>query len=711
MSREIDEELASHIEEAIDQGRDPAEARRAFGSTLRQREASRDVKVAIWLDSLRADAVFGWRQLNKKKVTSAAVIVSLALAIGSATAAFRLIDALLLRPLPVKDPARLYALFHRGIDFDGISQTGDGWMYPMFRQMRAALKDQAELIAISFGTQVDLTYGSAQETERAYLQYVSGGMFSSFGLRPAAGRLFTGNDDREPGAHPVAVLSYDYWTRRFGRNPKIVGRTFRFGNNLYTIAGIAQEGFTGTEPGAMTDIFVPTMMSPDVEQSDANWFRTLVRLKPDVAVEPVRERLQAVYRSFREDQLKDLIGFPKRTLDGILHQKILLESAAAGISDMQEDYRDALIAFGVLIVLVLLITCANVANLMTAQASARAREMAMRVAIGAGRSRLVQLVLIESAMLAVFASLTGVLLSWWSAPFIVSRLNPPDNPARLLLPADWRVVSFAIALTSFAALLFGLAPALRASAVRPANALKGGHGSSAGDPSSRRRLMRLLIAVQVAFCVLVLFVASLLVTTLLRLTHQPIGFSADRLLAIEIVAERGRPPIVWDQLAERMRSVPGIEKVALADWPLMSEHALGGYISVDGKRPSANAAFFLDVSPGWMNTMQIPFVGGRDIQPGDVFPKVAVVNEAFAKRFFNGENAIGKTFTTALGGRTQIEIVGMVRNARYADLRGPMAPVAYFPFRSIDGKSELRPRSSGALILRTSNSKPLALAS
>ncbi|HEX4229244.1 MAG TPA: ABC transporter permease [Bryobacteraceae bacterium] len=711
LSREIEEELASHIEEAIEQGRDRAEARRAFGSTLRQREASRDVKVASWLDSLRADAVFGCRQLRKTKIASAAVILSLALAIGSCTAAFRLIDALLLRPLPVKDPARLYVLLYHGTDFDGIVQTGDGWMYPMFRQMRGALKDQAELIAISPAAQVDLTYGSAQETERAYLQYVSGGMFNSFGLRPAAGRLLVDNDDRAPGAHPFGVLSYEYWTRRFGRNPKIVGRTFRYGHELFTIVGVAPEGFTGTEPGVMTDIFVPTMMSPDVGRSDVNWFRTLVRLKPDVAIEPVRERLQAVYRSFREEQVKGLAGFPKRTLDGIVHQKMLMESASAGISDMQEDYRDALTVFGVLVGLVLFITCANVANLMTAQASARAREMALRVAIGAGRSRLVQLVLVESAMLALFASVVGVMLSWWSAPFIVSRLNPPDHPARLLLPADWRVLSFAVILTLVVALLFGIAPALRASAVKPSSALKG--GPSASEPHSRRRLMHLTIAVQVALCVLVLFVANLLVTTLERLTHQPLGFSADRILTVEIVAERREPPAVWDQLAERMRSIPGIEKVALADWPLMSEHAMGGYISVDGNRPSADASFFLDVSPGWTNAMQIPFLAGRDFQAVDVFPKVAIVNETFAKQFLKSENPIGRTFATALGGaeRTRIEIVGMVRNARYVDMRGPMAPVAYFPFRSADGKGELRRRSSGALIVRTSNSKPLALAS
>src|SRR5450631_2299105 len=209
-SREIAEEFESHIAEAIERGRDPAEARRAFGSPLRLSEQSRDIRLMAWLDSLRADAIFGWRQLTKKKVTSAAAILSLALAIGACTSAFRLIDALLLRPLPVADPDRLYAVAFEGPGADGKSNVYDSCSFPMFQQWRAVVSDQAELMAISFADRIDLTYGSDQEMEKAYLQFVSGWMFPSFGLRPALGRLFTERDDAEPGVHPYAVLSYDY---------------------------------------------------------------------------------------------------------------------------------------------------------------------------------------------------------------------------------------------------------------------------------------------------------------------------------------------------------------------------------------------------------------------------------------------------------------------------------------------------------------------
>src|SRR5271157_3335429 len=397
LSREIDEELQSHLEEAAEQGRDPAEARRAFGSALRLREESLDVRLITWLDSLRADAVFGWRQLMKRKVTSAAAILSLALGIGACSSAFRLIDALLLRPLPVSEPEQLYALARQGIGPEGKPETFDGWAYPAFRWMRDAVKDQAELMAISYSDRTDLTYGSDAEMEKAYRQYVSGWMFGSFGLQPTLGRLLTENDDLKPGAHPYAVLSYDYWATRFGRDPKVIGRTFRIGNDLYQIVGVGPKRFTGTEPGTIIDIFLPTMMNPGVTHSDWSWFRTFVKLKPGVAAEPVRERLTAPFQAFQEERAKGFIGAPKQRVEDFLHQKLLLEPAATGVSPMKEDYRTSLAALGVLVALVLLIACANVANLMTAQAAAQAREMALRVSIGAGRRRLAQLVLVQSA--------------------------------------------------------------------------------------------------------------------------------------------------------------------------------------------------------------------------------------------------------------------------------------------------------------------------
>lgn len=707
LDREIDEELQSHLEEAIEQGRDPNQARRAFGSTLRLREESRDARLIPWLDSLRADAIFGLRQLKRRKVTSAAAILSLALAIGACTSAFRLIDALFLRPLPVSAPGRLYAVFRQGVSPGGTFYTSDSYEYPLFRRMRAAVKDQANLIGVSYAARTDLTYTSDQSTEKAYVQYVSGGMFGFFGLRPTLGRLLTESDDSTPHAQPYAVLSYDYWKRRFGKDPKVVGRTFRMGNDLYQIVGVGPRRFTGTEPGTMTDIFIPNMMNPGVLHPGWSWLQIFVQLKPGVAHEPVRQRLAAVFQIVQEERAKGFFGMPKQRVRDFLNTKLLLDPAATGLSEMQEEYRTALLALAVLVALVLLIACANVANLMTAQATARAREMALRIAIGAGRRRLVQLVMVESAWLAFLAAIIGGCFAWWSAPVIVSMINPPDNPARLYLPADWRVLGFGFALTVSVMLMFGLVPALSASGVRPVSALKGGESLR-----SRRRLMHSLIAVQTAFCFLVLFVAGLFVATFQRLFNQPVGFSAQRLLTLDTVARPAQLPVYWNQVAERLRTTPGVEAVAVAGWPLLSGNGMSGYISINGAAAGANLAYFLSVSPGWIEAMKIPLIDGRDFRRSETSPGVAIVNRAFAKQYFNGENPIGKSFEkrAAEGKLIRFEIVGMTADARYRNMREPITPTAYIPFDSTDAQGALQPMSGGTFIVRTASRNPLVLA-
>jgi len=710
LSGEIDEELQSHIEEAVEQGRDPAEARRALGPALRLREESRDVRLVTWLESLRADSVFGWRQLMKNKVASAAAILSLALGIGACTSAFRLIDALLLRPLPIAEPEQLYGLARQAVDPEGKLSIFDGWAYPDFALMRAAAKGQAELIAISYAERADVTYGSDQDMEKAYLQYVSGWMFSSFGLKPALGRLLTESDDLKPHAHPYAVISYDYWKNRFGDDPMVIGRTFRMGNDLYQIVGVGPQRFTGTEPGAMIDIFVPTMMHLGVTRPDWTWMRTLARVEPGVAFEPLRAKLDATSRAFEQDRAKGFRNMPKKELDEFLNQKLLLVPAAAGESDMQNEYRTSLAALGVLVALILLIACANVANLMTGQAAARTREMALRVSIGAGRGRLVQLVLAESAWLAFLAAAVGGLFAWWSAPLVVSMINPPSNAARLFLPADWRVLGFGLALTGAVMLLFGLAPALCASAVQPVSALKGGQ-----DPHARRRLMHALIGIQTAFCFLVLFVAGLFVATFQRLSNRPTGFSADRLLTLETVARRPQSQAYWDQVGEHLRELRGVESVALASTTLLGGWSWNNFISVNGAPPNGVLAHLLSVSPGWIGTMKIPLIEGRDFRPSDTYPGEALVNQTFAKEYFHDEDPVGKSFDMVFdeGGSLHFEVVGLVGDVCYRDVHEPLLPQAYYPFRSLNTRNalEAKDQEQGTFIVRTSAADPLALVS
>ena len=705
LRREIDEELESHLSEALERGRTSSDARNALGSVLRHREASLDIRVFGWLDSLRADIVFGWRPLRKYKVSSAAAVLSLGLAIGSCTAAFRLVDALLLRPLPVTHPEQLYVAERQSVGDDGNLQVGESSSYPLFRMMQASMRGQAQLLAISYAERGELAYGAGQEPEKAYLQYVSGAMFESFGLRPAAGRLLTDADDLTPGAHPYAAISYDYWTRRFGQDWSVVGRTFRMGLNLYQIVGVVGKGFTGTEPGTMVDVFLPAMMKGEViHQPYSWWLRAFVRVPPGLAVQTVRDRLDIPFRAFQDERIKTFTGISEQRRMQVLGEKVVLVPAAAGISGMQKNYRLALSALSVLVALVLLIACANVANLMTAKATARMREMALRISIGAGRGRLIQLVLIESAWIAFLAASLGSAFAWWSAPVVIRLISAPDNPVRLALSADWRVLSFAFALASAVTLLLGMAPALRASNVRPASALKGGE-----DPHARKRLINALIAVQVAFCVIVLLVSNLFVATYDRLAHQPTGFSSERLLSLDVVTAQPQLPVYWEQVASHLRTVPGVERVALAGWPLVSNQGWNGPVTVPGAFSSQTICDFLNVSPGWLAAMKIPLLDGRDLQDGDVRPGTAIVNESFAKAYFHGENPVGKTFL-GMSGNTPVRIVGLVRDARYWNMKDPMEPAAYLPFTTVNGKGVEQPVKEASFLVRTAAEDPLGIA-
>ena len=707
VDRDIEEELQSHFEAAHSEGRDPVEANRSFGSRLRTHEAVRDAIVSTWLESLLADSRFGLRQLLKNKRTAAAAILSLGLGIGACMAAFRLIDALLLRPMPVSDPSSLYVLGSVQSE-DGETVLQESFNYPGFRMLRAAVKDRASMMAISYPQRINLHYGfgeaSDQEMERVYVQYVSGWTFAEFGLQPAIGRLFTESDDLTPGTHPYAVLSHSYWTRRFGKDPQVLGRKFRTGNNVFEVVGVASAGFTGTEPGTFTDLFFPTMMfdARAFESPGWQWFRPWVRVRSGISLDDVRERLRAAMLIHRQERAKGRRG-PQ--IEAFLSAPIVLTPAAGGASILQQTYRRSLVIIGFLVAIVLLIACVNVANLMTAQAAARAREMALRVSIGAGQARLIQLVLMESAWTAFAASSLGIAFAWWAAPFTLGMINPVDTPVRLDLPADMRVTAFALTLTLLVTMLFGLAPALRASRVRPAGSLKG-----ADDVYSRHRLMNTLVAAQVAFCVVVQLLAGLFVSTFDRLRNQPLGFSPARVILLQSATPTARRPDQWYQVADQLRSLPGVESASVSSFALMSWAGYGRNVWANGRLPEGPSPMFLGISPSWFETMRIPLLGGRQFRSDDAFPSVAIVNETFARRYFDGQSPVGRTLETASDGqRVPVQIVGLAADARYTDMRGPMPATVYVPFRNLS--EDWIPDTSAALTVRTKNANPAALAS
>jgi putative ABC transport system permease protein len=720
LQQELQSHLQLHIDDNLRAGMTAAQARKdallKLGGLEQTKELLRDRHLLPGLDTLRADAVFGFRQLAKNKITTAAAILSLALAIGACTSAFRLIDALFFRPLPVANADRLYFLTRVGIDPEGKAQDFDGWAYPDFELMRDAAKGQAQLFAVSYEERIDVTYKSDQEMEKAHVNYVSGDMFSAFGLQPTLGRLLTRLDDTTPGAHPVAVISNDYWKRRFENDPLVLGKTFRVGNNIFQIVGVCQPPFTGTEPGTMTEIFLPAMMHPQAERKDSTWHRTFAIVQPGVALGPLRARFDSISRAFETERSKSWVNESPEEIARELNQTVHINSASSGASFFQQDNRTALFALGVLVFFVLLIACANVANLMVAQAASRSREMALRISIGAGRRQLIQLVLVESVILALLSSVLGAIFAAWSAPFVISSIDPSDNPARLALPADARVFLFSVVLTLAVTCLFGLLPALRASSIEPVSALRGGE-----DPHSRRRLMYALIAAQVAFCCLVLFVAGLFVSTFRRLSHQPVGFSADRILVLDTVSRTPVPSATWLQVADQLRSVPGIERLAISNHPLLSGYSNNDSISINGTPPSNTIAYFLNVSPGWLETMQLPLLDGRDFLGSDTTPVAvkgagdqngaAIVNLTFAKTFFKDENPLGKYFDEVFpyGERAHFLIVGVVRDAKYRSIRENTLPTAFLPFLSPDPKAWWS-ASGASFIVRTSSSNPLALA-
>jgi putative ABC transport system permease protein len=708
---DLEMELRLHEEMEAEQARQTGGnaargARLRTGNPTAAMDALRDQRGVPRLDALAADVVFGWRQLLRHRTATIVAIVSLGLAIGATTAAFRLVDAVLIRPLPVHEPDRLFAVATTTLG----SEPGydDVFDYPTYRAYTQAVGDRAALMVVGMTARMSVALGTGDEPVPAFRQYVSGNVFGSLGLTPVVGRLLGPDDDRVPGGHPVVVVSHDFWSRRFARDPAIVGSTIRLGSRPYEIVGVAPKGFTGTEPGMITDLFVPAVMNAQALDSPGwAWFRIWVRPRPGVAPEEVREVLQASYTADVRQRLTKLpADTPKERIDAYLSQQVRMLAAGAGVSPTQRTFRRPLLILAGLALLVLLAACANVANLMSARAVARAREMSLRVSLGASRGRLLQLVLIEGALLAVAASAVGALFATWSAPLIVSMLASTDRPVRLVLDADWRILTFGVAVTCTVTLLLGLAPAFRASAVKPIGSLK------ETDPRVDRRLTNTLMGAQMAFCAFLVFVAGLFVATFDRLVSRPLGFAYDRLLLMEVAAPAELSLEAWNQVAERLRQTPGVESVSLAGWVPLSGNRWTSSVRLPGEASPVDGPHVVETAPRYFQTMQIGVIDGRDFRAGDVQPRiderkqpvagVGIVNEAFARKYFEGRNPIGRyvLMRQTKDVETPMEIVGLVGDAVYFSVREAVPPTVYVP---MDG------RSGASLVVRTA-AAPTALA-
>jgi predicted permease len=704
---DLQEELRLHLEleAAAAQRREPLATdatRRAnvrVGGVAQAMDAVRDQRGLPRLESLIGDLVLAARQLRKRPTATAAAVLSLGLAMGATIAGFRLVDALLLRPLPVVDPGRLFAIAFDARTSMGGSEHRDDFDYPTFRRYREAAAGRADVMLIGNIARQEVVFGAGDRSERVHRQYFSGNVFSSLGLRPAAGRLLTPADDVTPRGHPLAVLSYAYWSSRFARDPNIIGTTFRIGVEPFEIIGVAPKGFTGTEPGRLADIFLPATMNwQALDRRGWSWFRIWVRPAAGVPAAEARQIFSAQLSSDRS------ANSTERTVD-----QVTLEPAGRGVSGAQRLFRLPLTMLSILVGLVLFIACVNVANVLTAQALARAREMALRVSIGAGRGRLIQLVLVESALLACGAAAVGALFAWWAAPSVLSLLSPLEDPVRLMLEPDWRVVAFGLMLTTVVTAVFGVTPALRASAIAPITAIRG-----LADPHPRRHTTHWLVGAQMAFCASVLFVTGLLVTTFANLQQRPLGFADDGLLLLETqLRGQPQPPQVWADVTARLGAIPGVESVASSMWAPLSGNGWSDKVDVPGRPPVESPSYFLGVSPGFFQTLRVAVIAGRDFQPADVPPTldqrnqpvagVGIVNESFARVYFGGRSPLGeRVFVQQNKGiPTAMEIVGVVGDMSYRSVRDRMLPVVYVPNQR---------RNQAAIIVRTSDD-PTAMAS
>ena len=718
---ELDEELRFHLEaraaELAAGGLAPeeaaCEARRRLGVPLGLRESSRDVKLIPWLDSVARDVRFGVRVLRKDALVAWAAIVSLSLAIGACTAAFSLIEALILRPLPVAEPERLVYLTFTVRPMDGAMGAVDEnayFSYPLFERLRAAGRPYVDLFGMNAqGWRRPAVFDDARGAEeRVRAQWVSGNAFALLGVRPALGRVLSAADDERPGDHPVAVLSHAFWTRRFGGSPSALGRWLILDQKQFQIVGVAEEGLAGTEPGFMTDLWVPNMMfdREALAQPTWQWFRIWGRLKPGVDAEQARQALQPIFAGFRRERAQGMrADEPRERVERYINTPLNVRSAANGPSTLRQSFERPLWILAAVVGLLLLIACSNVANLLVARAARREREMALRISIGAGRARVVQQMLIESGLLAVAAGVLGGAFAFLAAPLIVSLLSPASNPAYLDLHLNGTVFGFLAGVCAFTTLLFGTVPALRASAVSPNVALK----ADGARHSAGRGLVRPLVAAQVGFSFVVLFVAGLLLLSFYKLAGLDPGFAKDGLVVVDVQTtglRRGEqtPHRVWAEVVEAARRLPGVRAASLSGFGLFSGSGWTNNIRVPGRDVEAFEPYYLGVSPGFFETMGLRLVEGRDFERRDAernAPTAVVVNQAFARRYFPEGSPLGRHFSRVDQDQKLVdqEIVGLAGDAKYLNLRDPIPPTVYVPLQNDRGVAiELRTAADPAAV-------------
>jgi predicted permease len=658
-----------------------------------------------------ADLRLAFRGLRRNPLFAAVAILSLALGIGANTAIFTLVDQILLRKLPVKAPDQLVMLYQEGAN-NGSNMGGRMHSYPLYQDLQKRAEPFAEVLCRRL---VPASVSVDNRTERLEAEIVSGNFFTMLGVPAALGRVFNSKeDDQVYQGHPVVVLSHGYWVSRFARDPGIIGKKILVNDYPMTIVGVSAEGFAGIDPAQSPQIRVPIQMKPvmmpdngwiHMDDRRSRWVQVFARLKPGYTVASAKGPVQGLFTQIRAYEMtlpaaKDWSQYSRdRFMKGLLH----VESAAMGYSGIRNDFSTALLVLMCMVGLVLLIACANVANLLIARGFMRQKEMAMRLSLGASRGRLVRQLLVESLVLSFAGGLVGLVLAVVLTRGLLALVPSEGQPILITAHPDPRILAFTLCLTFITGIVFGLIPALRASRPDPWTTLKDTVGSIAGTTGAVF-LRKGLVTAQVALSFLLLFGAGLFVKSLQNLKTTDTGVAADNLVTFQVSPalngyDDARAVLLYRQLLESLRAAPGVKSAAVATVPILSGNEWDSSIAVEGHTAGDGEdmqAYMNALSPGYFETMKIPILEGRDFRDSDAQekPTVAIVNRRFADHFFPGHSAVGKRLGRGGGPKTPltVEIIGVVADSLY---EGPREGVHRQVFVPNWG------RNSGAFYVRT----------
>ena len=708
---ELAEELAAHLEmlaeQNMERGMTTEEARRAariaLGGGEQIKEAVREQRGLPFVESLVADVRFGLRTLGKNPGFTCVAILTLALGIGANTAIFTLIDAVMLRMLPVSNPQELVSLniadvpsYPRSID--GNSNTA--FPFPAFREMRD--RNQVFSSLFAFKDMGRLSVEVNGNAEIVHGQMVTANFFSGLGVRPELGRDFTAADDTA-GSQAVAIISYGYWQRRFGGQQTALGKQIVVNGVPAIVCGVAPRAFFGLQAGNSVDIYLDVAMQPRIDArladpgksafTDANlwWIEVMGRLKPGVTAQQALANLDVIYRPAA------LAGVPKEAQGKALVPPALeVLDAEHGLAGLRNQFSKPLAILMIVVGIVLLIACVNVANLLLVRASARQKEIAVRLSLGASRRRLIRQLLMESILLASFGGLVGLLFAYWGCNVLVAVMQHGSDRLLLSVHPDLTVFAFTAAACVLTGVLFGLAPAFRATRVDLAPALKQSAATS-GTSRDKMRITRSLVVSQVALSLVLLFAAGLFVRTLVNLETTDIGFSRENLLLFGIAPREAgysgeRFAELCRDIQSRVAVLPGVKSATSSLHLLLSGSRRSNSITVPGHNDKTGDHPSVDVLPvavDFMQTMGIPLLAGRDLSVGDDenAPKVALINETMARKYWPGQSPLGEHFKLS---KLDMEVVGVVADAKYTSLRREVTATVYHPYvQDIDSMPQM----------------------